>query len=41
MSNKVTHEKCNSGKFKRMNYFHGMLLTERDFVDEQTYIREK
>lgn len=34
-------EKCNSGKFKRMNYFHGMLLTEEDFVDEQTYLREK
>ena len=49
MSKKVTHdactsgslEKCTSGKFKRMNYFHGMLLTEEDFVDEQTYIREK
>lgn len=34
-------EKCNSGRFKRMNYFDGMLLTEEDFVDEQTYIREK
>ena len=34
-------EKCTSGKFKRMNYFHGMLLTEEDFVDEQTYLREK
>lgn len=34
-------EKCNSGKFKRVNYFHGMLLTEEDFVDEQTYLREK
>src|SRR5262245_30536440 len=41
MSKKVTHEKCNSSKFKRMNYFHGMLLTEQDFMDEQTYIREK
>lgn len=34
-------EKCNSGTFKRVNYFHGMLLTEEDFVDEQTYLREK
>lgn len=33
--------KCVSGKFKRVNYFHGMLLTEEDFVDEQTYLREK
>lgn len=33
--------KCNSGKFKRVNFFHGMLLTEEDFVDEQTYLREK
>lgn len=34
-------EKCSSGRFKRVNYFHGMLLTEEDFVDEQTYLREK
>lgn len=34
-------EMCNSGKFRRVNYFHGMLLTEEDFVDEQTYLREK
>jgi|GEM_PF-4972802 len=32
---------CVSGKFKRMNYFHGMLLTEQDFETEQTYVREK
>lgn len=49
MSKQVTHdgccsgklEQCAFGKFKRMNYFHGMLLTEEDFVDEQNYIREK
>ena len=49
MSKQVTHDGCCSGKleqctfgrFKRMNYFHGMLLTEEDFVDEQNYIREK
>jgi hypothetical protein len=40
MSKKAT-QKCNSSKFKRMNYFHGMLLTEQDFVDEQIYLREK
>jgi hypothetical protein len=49
MMKKVVNDKCNSGhlekcnfsRFKRMNYVHGMLLTEEDFVDEQTYIREK
>jgi hypothetical protein len=34
-------EQCSPGRFKRVNYFHGMLLTEEDFVDEQTYLREK
>lgn len=34
-------EQCSPGKFKRVNYFNGMLLTEEDFVDEQTYLREK
>ncbi len=32
---------CSTGKFKRLNYYHGMLLTEKDFQDEQTYFREK
>ena len=41
MSKNATPDKCSSGKFKRVNYFHGMLLTEEDFVDEQTYLREK
>ncbi|MFN0085509.1 MAG: hypothetical protein ACKVX9_08990 [Blastocatellia bacterium] len=41
MSLNVTQESCVSGKFKRMNYFHGMLLTEQDFRDEQAYLREK
>jgi len=49
MSTNGTHEKCNSGgaekcssgKFKRVNFFHGMLLTEEDFVEEQNYLREK
>lgn len=38
---RVKEEKCVSGNFKRMNYFNGMLLTEQDFQDEQTYVREK
>lgn len=30
-----------AGKFKRLKYFYGMLLTENDFRDEQTYFRGK
>lgn len=41
MSNRTKQGKCTSGKFKRVNYFHGMLLTEQDFQDEQAYLREK
>src|SRR5262245_9558513 len=41
MSNKVAQQQCTSGKFKRVNYFHGMLLTEQDFKDEQDYLRGK
>jgi len=33
--------KCFAGKFKRLKYFHGMLLTEQDFQEEQTYFRDK
>jgi hypothetical protein len=32
---------CSTGKFKRLNYYHGMLMTEQDFQEEQTYFREK
>lgn len=32
---------CSAGKFKRLNYYHGMLLTEQDFQAEQYYFREK
>ena len=32
---------CTFGRFKRLQYFEGMLLTEQDFQDEQTYYREK
>jgi hypothetical protein len=47
MANTISLEKCATGvsctpgKFKRVNYFHGMLLTEQDFQDEQCYIRAK
>lgn len=41
MASNTYQEKCNSSKFKRLNYFHGMLLTEQDFQDEQLYYREK
>lgn len=30
-----------ASKFKRLRYFHGMLLTEADLREEQTYFREK
>ena len=32
---------CFASKFTRLKYFHGMLLTEDDFQEEQTYFREK
>jgi hypothetical protein len=32
---------CNRSWFKRLNFFHGMLLSEQDFIDEQEYLREK
>lgn len=38
---KELKQKCTSGKFKRLNYYHGMLLTEEDFQAEQEYFREK
>lgn len=34
-------EKTIASKFKRLAYFHGMLLTEADFLEEQAYFREK
>ena len=43
--NTTTHNgsvtKTIAGKFKRLKFFHGMLLTEHDFLEEQTYFREK
>ena len=32
---------CAYGNFKRARYFHGMLMTERDFTEEQNYHNEK
>lgn len=36
-----TLKKTVAGIFKRLKYFHGMLLSEEDFQDEQHYYREK
>lgn len=41
MSNNGTLLKTIAGKFKRLRFFHGMLLTESDFREEQTYYRDK
>lgn len=41
MSNDMKDNTCFSGKFKRLNYYEGMLLTEQDFKAEQKYFREK
>lgn len=37
----IAKTKTIAGKFKRLNYFHGMLLTEQDMQEEQAYFREK
>jgi hypothetical protein len=44
--NKITekcsdNEHCDYNDFKRGRYFHGMLMTDRDFTEEQTYHIEK
>lgn len=41
MSTNGTLLKTIAGKFKRLRFFHGMLLTETDFQEEQTYYRDK
>lgn len=41
MSSPKNSDICNAGQFKRLKYFNGMLLTERDFCEEQDYLREK
>ncbi len=32
---------CDYNNFKRARYFHGMLMTDRDFSEEQLYHNEK
>lgn len=34
-------KRCDYNNFKRARYFHGMLLTDRDFREEQIYHNEK
>jgi hypothetical protein len=41
MHEKSNSKKCTSSYFERLNYFHGMLMTEEDFQVEQKYYREK
>ena len=41
MALQTISEKTIGSKFKRLSYFHGMLLTEADFIEEQAYFREK
>ena len=41
MSKDIQNKNCSSGKFKRLNYYEGMLLTEQDFKAEQNYFRDK
>lgn len=42
MNNKPTHDThCDYNTFKRARYFHGMLMTDRDFREEQIYHNEK
>ncbi len=42
MSKKASKDKsCEYNNFKRARYFHGMLMTDRDFREEQIYHNEK
>lgn len=34
-------KQCDYNNFKRARYFHGMLMTDRDFREEQIYLNEK
>lgn len=38
---KTNNNHCDYNNFKRARYFHGMLLTDRDFREEQIYHNEK
>jgi predicted flap endonuclease-1-like 5' DNA nuclease len=39
--NKSEDKNCDYNNFKRARYFHGMLMTDRDFSEEQIYHNEK
>ena len=39
--NKSKNKHCDHNNFKRARYFHGMLMTDRDFREEQIYHNEK
>jgi len=41
MNTDTTKKSCGYNSYKRTRYFHGMLLTERDFQEEQIYHQEK
>ncbi len=42
MNKETSNDKhCDYNNFKRANYFHGMLMTDRDFREEQMYHNEK
>ncbi len=41
MNTDTTKKSCDYNSYKRTRYFHGMLLTERDFQEEQIYHQEK
>lgn len=41
MSTDTSKKSCDYNAYKRVRYFHGMLLTERDFQEEQIYHQEK
>lgn len=38
---KLNDKQCGSNRFKKVRYFHGMLMTDRDFREEQIYHNEK
>ena len=40
-TNNNCHIECKQGKFKRLNPYNGMLLSDEDFLQEQKYFREK
>ena len=41
MKSEKKRETCNYNGFKRSRYFHGQLMTDRDFREEQIYHNEK